>query len=227
MKGTNRWWRYFQGNALFVYFRLITRTARWNMEGRENIAAARASGRPLLWTFWHGQAMPFVQYADRFEDNKSFIAILVGDDRWDVLSTLSARLQADRSYAVDMGGNPVAAGRAVLNAIKAMRLGKQLVLAPDGPDGPPYVAKEGVGYLARKAAAAVLPVGAWTRQAFQMRRWDRYLVPLPFARVHLSFGRPILADPKMDGNSLLATISEALHVARSRAQVMAGIKPWR
>jgi lysophospholipid acyltransferase (LPLAT)-like uncharacterized protein len=220
-------WRHFQGNALFAYFRLLNMTARWDIEGQDNIASAKSSGRPLVWAFWHGQAMPFVQYADRFEDNSSFIVIVVGDARFDVLSTVSARFQTDSSFAVDMGGNPVAAGRAVLNALKALKRGRQLVLAPDGPDGPAFVPKEGVAFLARKAAAAVLPVGAWTRQAIQLRRWDRYLIPLPFGRIHVTFGRPILCDAKMESETLLATISEALHGARSRAQVMAGIQPWR
>jgi lysophospholipid acyltransferase (LPLAT)-like uncharacterized protein len=227
MNRLNLWWSHFQGNALFSYYRLLSLTVRWRLEGTEHIEEARASGRPVLWSLWHGQAMQFMLYAYSFEDPRDFVAVVVGDARFDILSTLGARLHAGGAYAVDMQGNPVAAGRAVLRVIQAMKGGKQSVIAPDGPDGPPFVPKEGVGFLARKAAAAILPVGFWTRHGFYLNRWDRYLVPLPFARLHAVFGRPILVEAEMDSAALLAKVAEALHQVRTRAQVLAGVRPWR
>jgi hypothetical protein len=39
-------------------------------------------------------------------------------------------------YAVDMDGNPMAAGRSVLRIIQEMKRGKHSFIAPDGPGGP-------------------------------------------------------------------------------------------
>jgi lysophospholipid acyltransferase (LPLAT)-like uncharacterized protein len=223
----NLWWSWFQGNALFSYYRLLSLTVRWRLEGIENLDEARASGRPVLWSLWHGQAMNFLLYAYTCDDPSTFVAVVVGDARFDILSTLGERLHAGGAYAVDMQGNPMAAGRAVLRVIQAMKRGKQSVIAPDGPDGPPFVAKEGVSFLARKAAAAILPVGFWTRHSFHLNRWDRYLVPLPFARINMVFGRPLLIDETMESAAVLVKVSEALHQVRTRAQVLAGVRPWR
>jgi lysophospholipid acyltransferase (LPLAT)-like uncharacterized protein len=219
-------WRTFLGHGLFAYSRLAMLTSRYHVEGWHNLSSAQETGRPLLWSLWHGQMMLFVVFADRFLERDNFVAIVVGDDRGDTLTAYGSHF-GSRAYRVDMGGNPVAAGRAVLRIIEGLQGGRMSLLAPDGPDGPAYHPKPGVTFLARKAEAAIVPVGVWSRQAFQLRRWDRYQVPVPFGRLHVTIGSPILATRKSDDDALTAALSAALHQARTRAQVLAGIRPWR
>lgn len=219
-------WQRFAGVALFGYLRLVIATCRLRVEGWQYVREAEASGRPLLWTLWHGQVMLFVAFGDRFLPNEEFAVIIVGDERGNTLNSLATHF-GSMTYKVDMEGNPVAAGRAVLNVVKALQAGRQTLLAPDGPDGPAYAAKPGVAFLARKAEAAVLPLGIWTRQSYSLNRWDRYLVPYPFARIHVAVGPPIFARRKDDDEALTAQIAAALHQSRHRAQVLAGVRPWR
>ncbi|MFW5940255.1 MAG: lysophospholipid acyltransferase family protein [Chloroflexota bacterium] len=219
-------WRHLQGSGLYFYSRVLARTARIHVEGWENYTNTGDDGRPLLWSFWHGQLMPFITFGQRYLDASDFVVITVGDDRNDTLGTFARRL-GGVSVGVDMQGNPFAAGRAVLRVIKAMKSGRQSVLAPDGPDGPVFTPKAGVAFLAQKAGASILPVGAWTRHALQMERWDRYLLPLPFARYSIVIGQSLTAQPDGDQHQLLAQISSSLHEVRARAQVLAGVRPWR
>ncbi len=218
-------WQKIQGEFLFAYTYLVARTVRWKIEGKASLTQAKSNNRPLLWCFWHGQLTPFFAYGNRFEGGHSFALLIVGDERHNILNVLANKFGAI-TFKADMQGNPVASGRAVLRVIQAMKSGQQSLIAPDGPDGPPFVAKPGVALIARKASAAVLPVGLWTRYAYQLRRWDRYLVPFPFARIHMAIGKPIIAKPKTDGETLLAQITEALNCVRFQAQKSAGIKPW-
>lgn len=218
-------WRAIQGNFLYVYSRLLTRTARIRVEGWENLERARDTGQPVLWSLWHGQVMAFVTFGKRYLDARDFVAIMVGDDRGDTLGTFAQRLGGD-TFRVDMTGNPFAAGRAVLRVIQAMRSGKQSVIAPDGPDGPAFVPKPGVAFLAIKAEAMILPVGIWVRPAVSLRRWDRYLLPLPFARYHAVIGEPLPAMRHADRDELLGKISASLHGVRTRAQILAGVRTW-
>jgi lysophospholipid acyltransferase (LPLAT)-like uncharacterized protein len=53
------------------------------------------------------------------------------------------------------------------------------------------------------------------------------MIPYPFARIQMVFGRPIPVDKGDDSTELLAQVTEALHEARNRAQELAGITPWR
>lgn len=219
-------WRALQGRGLYLYGQALSASARFHVEGWDNLQQAEASNRPLLIALWHGQLMPFVAFGKRVLDPRQFVAIMVGDERGDTLGAFARQL-GGTTVRVDMAGNPFAAGRAVLRVVRAMKDGNKSIIAPDGPDGPAFVPKPGVAFLARKAGAALLPVGAWTPHAIQLQRWDRYLLPFPFARCQIVFGPPLLVEHEADQASLLERISEALHRVRARAQVRAGVRPWR
>lgn len=219
-------WRALQGRGLYLYGQALSASARFHIEGWQNLEKAQETDRPLLIALWHGQLMPFIAFGARFLDPRQFVAVMVGDQRGDTLGAFASQL-GGRTVRVDMTGNPFAAGRAVLRVIEAMQEGSQSIIAPDGPDGPPFVPKPGVAFLARKARAVLLPVGAWTRHAIQLNRWDRYLLPFPFAAIQIVFGTPLFVERKDDQALLLEKVSVALHEVRERSQVRAGIRPWR
>ena len=208
----------FQGNALAVYHRLLARTVRWQLEGQANISKARSSGRPILWLFWHEQLSVFVTYVVRFIGGKHFtIVTLGGDPRGDILSVFAATLGAT-PYGVDMQGNPMESGRKVLRIIEALKGGKNSFLAPDGPDGPAFAPKPGASFLARKAEAAVIPVGGFTQAGYALRRWDNYLVPFPFARLRLVFGEPIFVNKREKDDAVTEKIVGALTAVYQKAR---------
>lgn len=208
----------FQGTMLAFYHRLLARTVRWQIEGQANVSKAMASKRPLLWLFWHEQLSCFVTYGVRFVGAEKFtIVTLGGDPRGDVLTTFASALGAS-PYGVDMQGNPMAAGRSVLRIIEAMKGGKDSFLAPDGPDGPAFEPKAGASFLARKAEAAVIPVGGFTKAGYALRRWDKYLVPFPFARLRLVFGEPIFVNKRDKDEVVTEKIAGALTAVHQQAR---------
>jgi lysophospholipid acyltransferase (LPLAT)-like uncharacterized protein len=58
----------------------------------------------------------------------------------------------------------------------------------DGPKGPAGVIKSGVASLARATGAVVVPVYTTSDRAWYFNRWDRFMLPKPFASVNLRFG---------------------------------------
>ncbi|GJM42261.1 MAG: hypothetical protein DHS20C20_25430 [Ardenticatenaceae bacterium] len=207
------------GNAMALYHSLLARTVRWQIEGQANITKAKASKRPILWLFWHEQVSIFVTYGLRFVGAPKFAIItLGGDPRGDVLSNFAATMGAV-PYGVDMQGNPMAAGRSVLRIIEAMKGGMDSFLAPDGPAGPAFEPKPGASFLARKAEAAVIPVGGFTKAGYALRRWDRYLVPFPFARLRLVFGEPVFINKREKDDvvteKIVGAITAVYHQART------------
>lgn len=208
----------FQGNALAFYHRILTRTVRWQIEGQANVTKAKASGRPLLWLFWHEQLSIFVTYAVRFVGGEQFtIVTLGGDPRGDILSNFASSLGAT-PYGVDMQGNPMEAGRKVLRIIEALKGGKDSFMAPDGPDGPAFAPKAGASFLARKTEAAIIPVGGFTKAGYALRRWDSYLIPFPFARLRLVFGEPIFVQRRDKDEAVTEKIVGALTAVYQQAR---------
>ena len=97
---------------------------------------------------------------------------------------------------------------------RAYSNGHRCALTADGPRGPAFVAKPGTAQLAQLVGAwvgtfYVLPLRAW-----ELRSWDRFLIPKPFSRVILTWPRHIPASEVTE-----ATVQAALDRAVAMARV--------
>lgn len=65
-------------------------------------------------------------------------------------------------------------------------------IAVDGPLGPRHIVKPGALHIAARMGALVMPIHVTSHPNWTIRRrWDRFKIPLPFARVTLQVGPPI------------------------------------
>jgi lysophospholipid acyltransferase (LPLAT)-like uncharacterized protein len=69
--------------------------------------------------------------------------------------------------------------------------GFDLAITPDGPRGPRYVVQEGVISTAQLTGMAIVPVSYHLNWKIQLKSWDRFQVPLPFARCEIAVGKPV------------------------------------
>jgi lysophospholipid acyltransferase (LPLAT)-like uncharacterized protein len=90
----------------------------------------------------------------------------------------------------------------IMNFIKKIQSGTPALVAPDGPNGPIYEAKPGVIYMAVKAKSAIVPVGVGFSRRIIGSNWDDVSFPLPFSRVALVIGKPILPSDDTSEESL-------------------------
>jgi lysophospholipid acyltransferase (LPLAT)-like uncharacterized protein len=94
-------------------------------------------------------------------------------------------------------------GASALKAlIKYLDVGKPVILAVDGPRGPRGNVNKGIGVLARKSGAGVLPVLVITNRRYILKKtWDRLQLPLPFGTINAFFAPPMYQNKgeKLDG----------------------------
>jgi hypothetical protein len=69
--------------------------------------------------------------------------------------------------------------------------GYDLAITPDGPRGPCYEVQEGVISTAQLTGLPIVPVSYHLNWKIRAQSWDRFQIPLPFARCRLLVGRPI------------------------------------
>jgi lysophospholipid acyltransferase (LPLAT)-like uncharacterized protein len=81
--------------------------------------------------------------------------------------------------------------QALLESTTWLEKGYNVAITPDGPRGPRYRAQSGVVFLAQITGAKIVPVQVDVRGKIQLRSWDRFQVPLPFARCRIHFGTPM------------------------------------
>ena len=85
--------------------------------------------------------------------------------------------------------------RAAVEAIRALKSGGSLAMTPDGPRGPSGEVQGGVMLMAQKSGAPLIPVGVSASPRWLAKSWDRFLIPLPFAKGMLIAGEPIYVPP--------------------------------
>lgn len=82
-------------------------------------------------------------------------------------------------------------GEALRQMVRGSREGYVLVLTPDGPRGPRRIAQPGVVRAAQLAGIPILPAAVVARNRKVLSSWDRFEIPLPFARTLFHYGEPI------------------------------------
>jgi lysophospholipid acyltransferase (LPLAT)-like uncharacterized protein len=92
--------------------------------------------------------------------------------------------------------------------IAALKTGKSVALAADGPAGPAFQTKSGCIDLARAAGVPIIPVACRSRKGrSNLDRWDQLYDVRKFDEIEACYGSPIFIEP-----------SEPDSVARERVQ---------
>lgn len=167
-------------------FRAWSATWRVHRHGWEPVAAALEQG-PCVLAFWHGEQVAIIGTHRRVPI--AGMASLSPDGE------LLARVIAHLGYQVVRGSTSRGGKDAFEASRAAMDLGLTPALAADGPRGPRH--RPHVGAVALSASAQRPVFWCVTRAwpVLRLRSWDRFEVPLPFARVELHYG---LLDPAPD-----------------------------
>ncbi|MDX2168897.1 MAG: lysophospholipid acyltransferase family protein [Deltaproteobacteria bacterium] len=95
-----------------------------------------------------------------------------------------------------------------LRLVDAFRHGNNMMVFPDGPRGPRYVAKPGVIHLAKAVAAPIYPVAYATTRAWRLKSWDRLIVPKPFGRIRVAVGAPLSVPQDASSEQLTGLVTE-------------------
>lgn len=115
--------------------------------------------------------------------------------------------------------------KALREVLRSLRAGQSFAFTPDGPKGPRHHAHPGVIYLASNAPTVLMPLGVAASAYWNLPTWDKYLIPKPFARVHIHIGEPLalpadIARDEMElwQDRITAVINEASAQAQKRIQ---------
>ncbi len=101
-------------------------------------------------------------------------------------------------------GSSSRGGRESLEAlITFARQGRLVLITPDGPRGPRGVVKRGAVLCAQQAHVPLYWCTVRCRWAWRFERsWDRFLLPLPFARIELEFSEHIAISPLLESDAI-------------------------
>lgn len=175
-----------QMKRLFVT--VLAATYRIRCQGLDIFARLEQAGRGAVLVGWHDKTLvPVYLFQQR-----GYYA-LISRSR---VGELQARTFQSLGWRVVRGssGKGVSALRA---SSRLVRQGHIVAFTPDGPTGPRHQCQAGAIYLASLARCPLVPLGIAAEPCLRLPTWDRYMIPLPFARVAIVAGEPIDVPPHL------------------------------
>lgn len=172
-------WRWLLFWPAALGLNLYYRTLRFSMPEAEKAALAACSG-PRIFVTWHNRSLLVPMLLSPVDRNR--VVALISASKaaaWEVAYFEHWGIQAIRGSTTRRG---IQAVREMLATLKA---GNDLILGPDGPNGPLYSFQKGALLVARKSDAPIVLITANAPHAKRLKTWDRHLVPYPFSRVEL------------------------------------------
>jgi hypothetical protein len=179
-------------------FKLWGSTLRFSRTNYQAMTSMEEQGQSIIFALWHDELFPLT-YLHR---NEGVVAVVSSSKDGEILARVMERL----GFGTVRGSSSRKGLKALLAALKEVRTkGRHVVLTVDGPRGPRHQAKPGAVFLASKAGVPILPVRVRiSRAKIFEKAWDRFQLPLPFARCEAIYGEPYQVPEKLDASSLAA-----------------------
>ena len=181
---TYRWIVVPLGAALIRFVWSLARRPR--VIGTENLEAALAAAPSFIPVLWHQHQLVAATWLleQRPRVTPGFLVSPSVDGE------IGAML-VDRFGGVAVRGSSSHTGaRALRDYYEALvKQAVSPIITPDGPRGPRFVFKPGAILLAQMSGRPMLPIAYAASRAI-LFHWDRFVIPLPFARIVVAIGAP-------------------------------------
>jgi lysophospholipid acyltransferase (LPLAT)-like uncharacterized protein len=183
----------FAGIALFRMFGVTLRT---RFSGHLPVLDMVRSGEPFVLAFFHGRLFLLVNQLRGWP-----LVVMLSIS---YLGEIQSRILESFGYATIRGSRSRGGSRVLAEMIVHVRKrGRIGVFAVDGPRGPYREVKPGVVFVAKKLGVPIVPVTSSARPSVILGwLWDRFLLPVPFARATVHLGEPIMLDDDLSESSI-------------------------
>jgi lysophospholipid acyltransferase (LPLAT)-like uncharacterized protein len=170
-------------------------------------------------TFWHGRLCMIARI--RPKGRGMHVLISHHND-----GMLIAKVMEHFGIETIHGSSSKGAMTAMRSLMVKLKKGENITITPDGPRGPYHIAAAGVSHIAIRAGFPVIPLAFSSTKHKQLRSWDRFIIPKPFATIYYVLGAPLTPPENTDENhteEFRLLIQNKLNEITNRADMLAGI----
>ena len=173
---------------LFIDFLFLF--SRVDTKGYRAVADIVASRR-YIYAIWHSRIL-----LPTFFHRKENASILVSNS---ADGEIVAQMLQRYGHQTIRGSTGKRGVRALMHQIVDMRTNNRPgVVTPDGPQGPRHRVQPGIILLAQKTGYPIIPLAYGARKRKVFNSWDRFVLPVPWTRCTLVYGRPIDVPENVD-----------------------------
>jgi len=163
--------------------RLIRRSVRLRVHGRELVERFARDDTRYIHVFWHAHLLLMV-----YSYVGPRLLFLISRHRdGELIASIVERF----GFPSSRGSSTRGGSAALREMIRELRRGSDIGFTPDGPKGPSRRVQPGTIAAARLAQAPIVPVAIGVSRAWRLNTWDRFVIPKPFSRVLMVYGEAI------------------------------------
>jgi lysophospholipid acyltransferase (LPLAT)-like uncharacterized protein len=197
-----------------AYLRFVNLTGRYRVTGEEHLQWIRREHGQALWVVWHNRLLGAIA----MHGNENIGAVISKSKDGELIARAVERL----GYTPLRGSTSRGQTGALKGLLRHVSKGFDVVVTPDGPRGPRYRVQPGAAWIAMKTGFPILPVGVGASPKVVFKSWDRFQLPLPFGRVSVVYGKPLLFGKDEPVEEVREKIAAALTLATDEADRMLG-----
>jgi lysophospholipid acyltransferase (LPLAT)-like uncharacterized protein len=185
-----RWYQRLAAWAIFAAIRVVSATLRYRWNDGSGFFTQPPPG-PAIYCVWHNRlVLSMTAYYGFVKPRVATAGIAAMVSASKDGGFLTGILECFRVEPV-RGSSSRRGPQALLELTTWAERGYDLALTPDGPRGPRYEVQEGAMSLAQVTGLPIIPFSENLNWKIQVNSWDKFQIPLPFARCDLMVGEPI------------------------------------
>ena len=183
-----KWHQRLGAFLLFISLRALLLTVRCRLRTPSEFLSPNAPA-PAIFCIWHNRLAMCIKPLNvyrRPHNSGAGMAALVSASRDGAF--LAGTLKWFGVHAV-RGSSSRRGAQALRELTTWAERGYDLTITPDGPRGPCYRVQDGITSLAQLTGLPILPAALNLNWKISLNSWDRFQIPLPFARCDVCVGK--------------------------------------
>jgi len=161
---------------------------------------------PFMVAFWHGKIMLSPYIYKRLRKNPKIGVII--SDHFD--GAIIANTMKYFDFDTIRGSTTKGAIKVLKESFKLVDNGYDIAITPDGPRGPFQSVADGIVAISQKKGMKIVAFNYKADSFWQLKSWDRFMIPKPFSRVDFYASEPFSVEG-MSKDDAKALIKEKLN----------------
>ena len=198
-------------------FQILFKLNKIEVKGEENLINLINSGRPIMVCVWHGRLVFPSWYLRLKTTNVHAIASRHTD------AEIMARILRRWGYGLIRGSTRKGGKAVVQKMADVFKNAGIIAVTNDGPKGPPRIAKAGSTGLALKYNVQIVTITGSATKFWQMKSWDRSMLPKPFGTIHIIVSPPLdISEKPETADEEVKLLSDFMNQYQNEADRLTG-----
>lgn len=183
-----KWHQRLAARLIWLIVRSVAATVRFRLDDRSGYFSSPPK-EALIFAVWHNRLSLsltlYENFVRRHQPERKFACLVSASKDGGLLARVMELFRVE-----PVRGSSSRRGAQALRELVAWgNRGYDLAITPDGPRGPCYTVRDGVIATAQLTGLTIVPASYQLNWKIQLKSWDRFQIPLPFARCEITTGR--------------------------------------